>query len=335
MKKILCLVLAMVMTLSLTACQVIDDGRVRIRLSTNLTQESVTGQALEKFKEDISAKTDGRIYCDVYYSSVLGANNSVMEMMAEGDVEMMTVNPVTFETQVPMLATLDQYYMFDDLDHVHRFFEGEGGQAIFDSWQDIGLQGLEIFALGFRELTNSKRPVSTLKDVKGLSIRGYSPIQIAAWKSVGAGPTSVDWNELFVSMQQGLLDGQEAALTTISDFSFYEVQPELTLTDHVFSCDMLLTSTKWLESLDPADRELIEETMHEAYLWHKDTYQKDLENMLDKFENDYHVRITELDPEVKAEFAERMSAASTKEILKICDQETYDRIQAFVEETRD
>ena len=159
----------------------------------------------------------------MYYSGVLGPTAAVEDMMYEGDVQIMTLNPVSKETQVVELATLDQYYMFDDLDHAHRFIEGEGGKYLNDSYQKIGMQGLATLGLGFRQLSNNKKEVSTIADMKGLTLRGYSTIQIAAWRSIGATPTSVDWNELFVSMQQGLLDGQEAALSTINDFSFYEV----------------------------------------------------------------------------------------------------------------
>lgn len=336
MKKILCLAMALIMSLSLVACGGSSSGgdKVTIKLATNLTEESITGQALSKFSEDISKKSDGRITCKLYFNSVLGNNNAVMEMMVEGDVQMMTVNPVTYETQIPTLATLDQYYMFDSLEHAHKFFEGEGGKYINDSWQEIGLQGMEMFALGFRELTNNKRPVSTINDLKGLTIRGYSPIQIAAWKSVGVTPTATDWNELFVSMQQGLLDGQEAALSTISDFSFYEVQKQLSMTDHVFTCDMLIASSEWLNSLSEEDRALVQETLDEAYEWHKAAYRPALDNMLDTFVNEYGVTVTELDPATKEELVTKMSEASKKEILKICDQEIYDTVQGYVEEAR-
>ena len=340
MKKILCLAMALVMSLSLVACgggeggEASGDDEIVIKLATNLTEESVTGQALVKFADDIAAKSEGRITCKLYPNSVLGSNNAVMEMVVEGDVQMMTINPVTYETQVPTLATLDQYYMFDDLDHAHRFFEGEGGQMIFDSLQAIGMQGMEMYALGMRELTNNKRPVATIDDMKGLTIRGYSPIQIAAWQAAGVTPTATDWNELFVSMQQGLLDGQEAALSTISDFSFYEVQKQLTMTDHVFTCDMLIASSEWLNSLSEEDRALVEETLEESYQWHKEAYRPALDALLDTFVNEYGVTVTELDEASKAELAEKMAAASKEEILKVCDQEIYDTVHGYVEAAR-
>lgn len=317
-----------------TAPDETEGEEINIRISTVLTEESLTGQALAKFAEGISERTDGRITADIYYSGVLGTTDAVMEMVQEGDVQMETLNPVVYETQVVELSTLDQYYMFESLEHAHNFLEGDGGKYLNKAWTSIGVEGLATFALGFRELSNSVREVSTIEDMKSLTLRGYSTIQIAAWQAVGATPTSVDWGELFVSMQQGLLDGQESALSTINDFSFYEVQKYITMTDHVFTCDMLVASSAWLETLSDSDRAIIEEEIQNAYDWHKEAYQADLANMIEKFESEYGIVVTYPSDEVKAQMAEVMSAVTAEEIIKVCGQEVYDAVQGYVEAAR-
>ena len=360
-KKMMSFILAMVMVLALAACgggsgsgsgsssggsssDSASSGdtsgggsaaeAMNIKVSTVLTEASISGQALNKFKEEIESKSDGRISVDVYYNGVLGSTDAVLDMAAEGDVQMMSMNPVAMETQVVELATLDQYYMFDDLDHAHRFLEGEGGQYLRDAYQKAGLQGLATFGLGFRQLSNNNNEVKTIADMQGLTLRGYSPIQIAAWQAIGATPTSVDWNELFVSMQQGLLDGQEAALSTINDFSFYEVQKYVTLTDHVFTCDDILADKVWYEGLNAEDKALVDDAMQVAYEWQKQAYQDDLKNLEEKFTNEYGMTITTLDDSVKAEMAEKMAAANMHEIIKVCGQEIYDKVLGYVEAAR-
>lgn len=362
MKTLLAMVLALSMVLALAACGGKDSGgskdsgstppastdsgstggdsgssggeEMNIKVSTVLTEASISGQALDKFKQEIEAASNGRIKVDIYYNGVLGSTDAVLDMAAEGDVQMMSMNPVAMETQVVELATLDQYYMFDDLDHAHRFLEGEGGQYLRDAYQKAGLQGLATFGLGFRQLSNNKKEVKTIADMQGLTLRGYSPIQIAAWQAIGATPTSVDWNELFVSMQQGLLDGQEAALSTINDFSFYEVQKYVTLTDHVFTCDDILADQVWYEGLNAEDKALVDNAMQAAYEWQKQAYQDDLKNLEAKFTNEYGMTITTLDDSVKAEMAEKMAAATKGEIIKVCGQEIYDKVQGYVEAAR-
>lgn len=304
-----------------------------IKIGTVLTEESATGRALAELKKDLEATSGGRIKVEPYYGGVLGSADAVAEMVQAGDVQMMTQTPLGVEMQIPVLATLNQHYMFDDLDHAHRFLEGEGGQFMYDAWNSMEMQGLTTFALGFRELSNNKREVKSMADLKSLTLRGYSPVQIAAWQAVGATPTSVDWNELFVSMQQGLIDGQEGALSTINDFGFFEVQKYLTLTDHVFTCDMLVAGTTWLDTLSDEDRELIMASVDKAYEWHKEAYQAELSELIEKFKEKGMV-ITEMPDDMREEMREKMSAATEKEIVKVCGQEDYDKVMKWVEESR-
>lgn len=306
---------------------------ITIKIGTVLTEESATGRALAEMKKDLEETSGGRIKVEPYYGGVLGSADAVAEMVQAGDVQMMTQTPLGVEMQITELATLNQHYMFDDLAHAHRFLEGEGGQFLYDSWNRMEMQGLTTFALGFRELSNNKREVKSTADLKGMTIRGYSPVQIAAWQAAGASPTSVDWNELFVSMQQGLIDGQEGALSTINDFGFFEVQKYLTLTDHVFTCDMLVAGTTWLDSLSDEDKALIMQSVEKAYEWHKETYQAELDDMLTKFEEKGMV-ITEMPDDMRAEMTEKMSAATSQEIIKVCGQETYDKVLKWVDEAR-
>lgn len=355
MKRILTLVLALAMVLSLAACggskeaaegeessaaEVPADydptqgDKITIKVGTPHYEQSVGYRSLVAMGEWLEEKTAGRVTVEVLGGGVLGNASNMMDMLYNNDIQMDVINPSVVEKQVPALCLLQRYYAFDDLDHVHRFFEGEGGQMIYDAWNDIGLQGMGLFSLGFRELYNSKRPIKTMDDLKGLSIRGYSTIQIATWKSVGVDAVSIDWNELFVSLQQKLIDGEEGAIVNFEDFSFYEVQPYFTLTDHVFGCDIPVCSMDWLDSLSAGDRALIEEACEYASQYHKEHYIPENEALLKKFSEEYGVEVDELDPEVKAQMAETMGEASAKLVIEIVGQEKYDEFMALVDAAR-
>lgn len=305
-----------------------------IKVSTVLTEDSVSGRALQMFADILNEKTGGRIETEIYYNGVLADTDTCFEMIQNGDIQMMTLNPVAYETQVTELSTLDEYYMFDDLDHAHRFLEGEGGQYLNDAWQSVGLQGLTVYGLGFRELSNNKKEIKTVEDMKGLTIRGYSTIQIDAWNAAGAAPTSVDWNELFVSMQQGLLDGQESALSTINDYSFYEVQKYITMTDHVFTMDWVVGSQVWLDEMTDTDKELVMAAIEESYEWQKEEYQTELADLEEKFENEYGITITYLDDDVKAELKEKMGPVTVESIKEMAGEDVYNTVHEYVEAAR-
>ncbi len=305
-----------------------------LKISTDVTEKSVTGQALALFAETLKNNTNGRMTADIYYSGSLGTYTSVYEMIQEGDIAMWTTNPLAYETQVVELATLDQYYMFDDLAHAHRFLEGEGGDFLNKAWRKVNMEGMCAYALGFRQLTNSKKEIASMADLKGLTLRSYSTIQADAWSSVGAVPTSVDWAELFVSMQQKLIDGQEGGIPTINDFSFFEVQKYLTLTNHVFSMDMLMASAAWLDTLSDADEQIVRDAVKVSYEFHKEAYQAQLNDLVAAFETDYGMKVTVPSDEFKGEMKALMVPATSKGIIELCGQETYDKVQGYVEAAR-
>lgn len=347
-KKILALVMSLAMVLSMAACggsdtASTDDGGssaessgepMTIKVGTVNYEGSVQVRALEVFKDTIEEASDGRITVEIYAGSVLGNNEVMLDMLYNNDIQIDVVNPVAFETQVPEMSLLNNYYTFDSLEHVHNFFEGEGGDFIFNAYNSIGLQGLCIFSLGFRELYNSAHPIESFEDLSGVSIRGYSTIQIAAWQAVGVDPVSVDWNELFVSMQQKLIDGEEGAICNFEDYSFYEVQPYFTVTDHVFSTDMALASQEWLESLSEEDRALVDEAIQAAYEYHRDNYIAENEALLEKFASEYGTEVTYASDEMKQQMKDAMQPVTSEMIIELVGQETYDEYMALVDAAR-
>lgn len=339
-KSVLCLILSLAMILTMSACGGASNGdesggdTMTIKVGTVHYEGSVGMRALEVMKEYLETNSDGRIKVEIHPGGVLGDAASMLEMLEEDDIQMDVVNPVGFETQIPTMALLNNYYAFDDLDHLHRFMEGEGGQFIMDAWGQIGLHGLAWLSLGFRELYNCARPINSVADLNGLSIRGYSTIQIATWKSVGVDPVSVDWNELFVSLQQKLIDGEEGAIANYKDYSFYEVAKYFTYTDHVMGTDMIICTESWLNSLDEVDRTLVEEACKAAYEYHRDHYIPEDEALLEQLVKENGVEVIELDPAVKAELSEKMSAASAAEIVKVTGQELEDQFLKLVDAAR-
>ena len=352
-KRFLALALALVMSLSLVACgggeteQAPEEEKapveeqapaageeMTIKIATIHYDGSVGVRCLEAFEDHIETESDGRIQVEIYSGGVLGDWTAALDMLYNNDIQIDVLNPVSFEKQVPELALLNQYYAFDDYDHLHNFFDGAGGDCIWKSFNKIGLQGLSLLSLGFRQLYNSKQPIETMEDLKGLKIRGYSTVQMAAWAAVGVDAVSIDWNELFVSLQQKLIDGEEGAIVNFEDYSFYEVQPYFTMTDHVIGCDMAVCNLEWYESLSEEDRALVDEAADICTTYHKEHYIPENDALLEKFASEYGTQINELDPAVKAEMAEKMSAATEKEIVALTGQETFDHYMALVDAAR-
>jgi len=307
---------------------------VEVKIATVLSESSPGFKSLVAFKDDVNEKSEGKIKITLFGNGQLGSQADTLDQARTGDIQMMTINPMSLNTTIPLLATLDNYFMFDNMEHAYKFFDGEGGQKIMDSFNSQGMQGLGILPIGFRQLTNNKKSIDSIDDMKGLKLRGYNPVQIAAWESVGCNLSSVAWGELFTSLQQGLIDGQEGALTSFAEQRFYEVQDYVTITNHVFSADALLINKDFYDALSDENRNTIDTALEAMFKENHQTVVDQTNELMSSLVSDHGTVFNEIPSEVKAEMKEKMSAITEESIVEICGQENFDMIKKFVEEAR-
>ncbi len=307
------------------------ENPLEVKIATTISGETSPAlQALAKFETDVEAASEGRIDIIIFQGGQLGTESEAVDQARNGDIQMTTINPLSLSSNITQLATIEQYFLFESDEHALAFLAGDRGQELLSSFNQMGLQGVAYFPLGFRNLTNSKGPIETMDDLNGLKIRGYNPVQIAVWESVGASLSSVTWNELFTAMQQKLIDGQEGALTSFSESKFYEVQDYFTFTRHTFSTDILLANQTWLEGLHADDRAIIETALADA-----EAFQQ--QEMLDQ-NAALVAELTELGTnfaEVPADLLEEMRATmmpvTEASIVELAGQEEYDATMAAAE----
>lgn len=348
MKKnqLIALTLSLAMVLPLSACggtsaasEKGTDGAsapgktIDIKIGTVMSENAPGAQALLSLKDDLAEKSGGRINVMLYFGGQLGGELEMIEQARGGDIQMVTSNHMNISNTIKPLAALESYFLFDDYDHAFRFQDSEGGQAMLDAYNEMGLQGLGFFATGFRQFTNSKKPITKASDLKGIKIRGYSEVQIAAWQSVGVVLSSVAWNELFTSMQQHLVDGQECAISSIYEQKFYEVQKYVSLTSHLMSSDILVCNQQWLAGLDPADREMILQAVKDAAVFHRTNFVTLEEGYIEEFKKN-DTEVNELDDAARQELSDIMNAAVNPAIIKLAGQENFDIVQKWAKETK-
>lgn len=335
-RRCFALILATLMVVMLAGCgdNGADDDRINIKIGTVTSENAPVSQALMRMKEEIEEKTNGRFYVQLYFGGQLGGEQEMLELTRVGDIEMTTSQHLNVSGTIGELAALESYFMFDDYDHAFRFMDSPGGQAMLDAYQQMDLQGMGFFPTGFRQFTNNKRPIETVEDLQGLKIRGYSPVQIAAWEALGLNLTAVNWNELFTSMQQSLVDGQESALSSIYEQKFYEVQDYISLTSHLISSDILVCNQAWFDSLSPEDQELITEAVENAVQYHRETLVEQEEAYVQSFE-EYGCQVNEVSQETRDEMKKIVDEVVNPTIVEMAGQETFDLVQEWAEKTRE
>lgn len=349
MKQWICLLTSVCLAASMTACggsggdaaasgavsgaAAASGDKITVKIGTTVSENNPTGQSLELLKSKAAELSGGRIDVQVFYSSQLGDETEMLTQTRQGDIQMYISNPVKTSGTITAHAALEGYFLYDDWDHAMRFLDSEAGGAMLKAYESMEMEGLAYFPAGFRQFTNNKRAINTVADLKGIKIRGYSESQIAAWESVGVNLSSIAWNELFTSLQQSLVDGQECAIAGIYDAKLYEVQPYLTLTEHQLSTDVLVANTKFMNGLSPEDKKMLLDAVDAAAQAHRENFVKAEEENL-KIITDYGVKVNTLTPEVKAELREIIGKAVDPKIIAIAGQANYDLVQKSLEDTR-
>lgn len=348
MKRFICLLMAACMLLSLAACgsnpsaatqaPAQSDGStaaepIVIKIGTTVSENNPIGVALANFKDKLAEATEGRIDVQVFYSSQLGDENEMLTQARQNDIQMYVSNPVKTSGTIKAHAAMEGFFLYDDWDHAMRFLDSDAADAMLDAYNVMDLQGLVFFASGFRVFTNSKHPLTEAADFDGLKIRGYSETQIAAWEAVGCNTSSVAWNELFTSMQQSLIDGQECAIASLYDAKFYEVQPYLSLTEHQLSVDCLVVNSAFFASLSAEDQELIRNTAKEVAVVQRQSIVDNEAKLLEEIEA-YGVEVNSLTPESKEELREKIGAVVNPSIIAIAGQDNFDLVMNGIEATR-
>lgn len=237
-------------------------------------------QALERFGRSFETQSNGRFRVKVYNSAQLGSEKEMQEMLTIGSAEM-TVTGL-LNTYEPMFAVFEMPYLYRDREHVLAVNTSDMMQDIAQSLIPKGLRLIGFVENGFRNVTNSIRPIHSPDDIKGMMIRTpENPAQIATFKTLGAIPTPLAYSELYTALLQGVVDGQENPLQQIWLGRLYEAQKHVAVTQHIYNSAYVLISERFWQSLNQEDQNLLEECVLDAGKWQLE-YMKNLDADLEK-----------------------------------------------------
>ena len=202
---------------------------------------------------------------DIFPNAALGDERANIEDLQMGTLDIAVSSTGPLGNFVQDFLILDLPFLFKDYAHAHAVLDGEIGQALSAKLDDIGVVGGAFWENGFREMTNSKRPINSVADCAGLKLRCMeNQVHMDAFTALGMDPTPMAWSEVFTALQQGVIDGQENPIAVIYSNKVYEAQEHLAITNHVYSPAMILFSKTVFEGLDPAYQTALMEAAQEA-----------------------------------------------------------------------
>jgi len=258
-KKFSMILLTLVIILMVVISGTVFAAPMKIRVSVCNAPSHPQNIGLEIFRQYVEAKTDGQVTVAVYPNSQLGGERESVEQCKNGSLEMATASAGPLTTFNNKFMVLDIPFAFDSYEMAWLVLDGPMGQKLLDSCEEVGLKGLAYMENGFRHVTNNVKPINTLEDLKGLKIRTMeAPMHMENFKNLGSNPTPVPWTDLYLTLQQKMVDGQENPLANLWEVKMYEVQKYASLTGHIYDPMPLVADLKWFNELSPDLQSIIE-----------------------------------------------------------------------------
>ena len=219
--------------------------------------------------ERILKETNGQVQINVFPNNQLGNDSDMLSQLRAGGLEFFTVSGVNVLSQlVPVSSLWGVGFAWPDEETVHRALDGELGVFLRGQLPKVGLIALDtIWSSGFRQMTNSVRPINTPQDLNGLKMRvPVSPLWTSLFKHLGASPASISFAEVYSSLQTKVVDGQENPLAIISVAKLYEVQKYCSMTNHMWDGWWCMTSQKLWDKMPASARPIIAKHLNRAAL---------------------------------------------------------------------
>lgn len=239
-------------------------GDVTIKFSHVVAEDTPKGQMALKFKELAEAKSNGSIKVEVFPNSQLFNDNKVLKALLLNDVQMAAPSLSKFSRFTKKLQVYDLPFLFKDMEAVERFQQSEKGQELLNAMEKKGIIGLGYLHNGLKQLSASSQ-LSVPADAAGKKFRIMtSDVLEAQFEAVDAIPLKKPFSEVFTLLQTKAIDGQENTWSNIYSKKFFEVQSDITETNHGLLDYMVVTSKKFMNSLDDKQKQIVKESLTEA-----------------------------------------------------------------------
>jgi len=309
MKMKLQLLLVVATSFLMTSCGE-NDGSIVMKVGIGVPESHFEHKAMVMFKEHLAANS--KIDVQIFPSNQLGADQEVLESMRLGVAQMNLPDPAVLGNMVKEYNLLSFPFIFADQKVANEVVDGPWGQDLLKKLEDIGYVGLGFGDFGFRHITNSVRPIEKIEDLKGLKIRTMqNPVHLDVFRTLGANPTPMAFSEVFSSLQQGLIDGQENPLKNIESNKLYEVQKHLTLDGHVYAFVVFVVAKPFYDKLSPADQATMQDAARIAIAHMRESVQKEDAEAL-KILKDAGLKVSELAEGEKKRMAEMVEQVKKK-----------------------
>ena len=267
---------------------------------------------MEKFAEIVAAKSGGKLKVALFPGGVLGNDQANVSAAQGGTLDLVSLNSGILASQVKEFGVYDFPFMFASTKEADAVVDGAFGKMMHEKLEAKGLVGLAYWELGFRNITNSRRPIHKVDDIAGLKLRVIPNAINVDWvKALGANPTPLPFPEVYAALDQKAIDGQENPVTVINANKFYEVQKYLAITNHQYNPQSVIMSKKTWDGLGAANQKIVHDAAVEAAKVQRQAAREQAGSALENLKKN-GMQVTELAPAELAKFQAAMKPVLAK-----------------------
>ena len=263
MKKYLSLCLALALCLAL----VLPAGAETVfQLGTTVNEQDSFQVAAEKFAELVNERTNGEYKIEIYPNGVLGGESDMLDSMSMDMLDLGIITSGPFVNFCKEMGVLDMPFLFANNEEAYKILDGEIGQELLDKLESANLKGLAYAERGFRNITNSVKPVASAADVENLKLRVMeNEVYTKTFQALKVNAVPMAWQDALTALQQGTIEGQENPINVIYSYSLWDYnQKYITLDRHSYSTAIITMSLDKWNSLDADTQAIFKQAAQEA-----------------------------------------------------------------------
>ncbi|MEJ8571538.1 TRAP transporter substrate-binding protein [Microbaculum marinum] len=265
--------------------------------------KTVYHQAIQMFGDELSKLSDGKLKLQIFPSSQLGPISEMLQSVQAGALEFSMAVPAWYSNFMKPMDVFTLPYIVSSPERLKAALEGDIGAHIEEMGTEVGFQIIGYWLLGQRSIVNRLRPVETPADCKDLKLRVInSEVYMATFRALGANPIAMDPSELYLALQQGIVDGFEYPLPDILDQKLYEVAEYISLDEHTTDFFLNTTSPKTWAGFSSEEQQMVSQAMKTAMDWQWDAQPKDIARARGELEK--LVNVNPITPDNKKLFLE-------------------------------
>lgn len=304
-----------------------------IRVSNGVNEDHPVGDGVRAMQECMAERSDGKMKLTAFWGGALGGDLEATQALRSGTQEMVVTSSSPLVGIAPELGVFDLPFLFANEKEADAVLDGEFGEYITEKMPEYGLVNLAFWENGFRNLTNSKRPVTKWEDMEGMKVRVMqNNIFLDTFQNMGANAVPMAFGEVFSALETGAIDAQENPFVTIDTSKFYEVQDYLSVTRHAYTPFMVLFSKPIWDTYSPEEQQILKECAEVGRDVQRQASRELSQQSLQRVK-DAGMQVNELSEEEQTRMREKAQSVYEKHAGTI-GEETVQRVQDELKEIR-